>query len=112
MGQNPSDSLVNDMINEVDNDGSGVIQYQDFEKFALRLFQRDSEEEEELTRHIFRIFDHQRCGKVSVEEIQFVLLNLPVKLSEEESTEIVESINSDDLDLKEFRRIIGRKKLS
>ena len=28
MGQNPTDSEVNDMINEVDVDGSGVVEFE------------------------------------------------------------------------------------
>jgi Ca2+-binding EF-hand superfamily protein len=35
MGQNPTDSEVNDMINEVDVEGSGVVEFE--VKFFLRL---------------------------------------------------------------------------
>jgi Ca2+-binding EF-hand superfamily protein len=35
MGQNPTDSEVNDMINEVDVEGSGVVEFE--VKFLLRV---------------------------------------------------------------------------
>ena len=37
MGQNPTDSEVNDMINEVDVDGSGVVEFEEFVNFFSRL---------------------------------------------------------------------------
>ena len=37
MGQNPTDSEVNDMINEVDVDGSGVVEFEEFVNFFCRL---------------------------------------------------------------------------
>ena len=37
MGQNPTDSEVNDMINEVDVDGSGVLDFEEFVVFIKRL---------------------------------------------------------------------------
>ena len=38
MGQNPTDSEVNDMLNEVDVDGTGLIEFEEFVRFAVRLF--------------------------------------------------------------------------
>jgi Ca2+-binding EF-hand superfamily protein len=37
MGQNPTDSEVHDMINEVDVDGSGVVEFEEFVQFIARL---------------------------------------------------------------------------
>ncbi len=36
MGQNPTDSEVHDMINEVDVDGSGVVEFEEFVQFIAR----------------------------------------------------------------------------
>ena len=40
MGQNPTDSQVNDMINEVDVDGSGVVEFAEFVNFFTRLMRQ------------------------------------------------------------------------
>ena len=38
MGQNPTDSEVHDMINEVDVDGSGVVEFEEFVQFIARYW--------------------------------------------------------------------------
>ena len=69
MGQNPTDSQVNDMVNEVpclsfvdnlvvlkekmyllqiDVDGSGNIEFDQFVSFALRLFSQEGDHEREV----------------------------------------------------------------
>ena len=47
MGQNPTDSEVHDMINEVDVDGSGVVEFEEFVQFIARLM-RNSDPENEV----------------------------------------------------------------
>ena len=53
MGQNPTDSEVNDMINEVDVDGSGVLDFEEFLSFVKRLTRNRGDPENEL-REAFR----------------------------------------------------------
>ena len=53
MGQNPTDSEVNDMINEVDVDGSGVLDFNEFLTFVKRLAKNRNQPENEL-RETFR----------------------------------------------------------
>merc|ERR1711953_1016985 len=56
MGQNPTDSEVNDMINEVDVDGSGELDFQEFLSFVRRMTRNRGNPENEL-RETFRRFD-------------------------------------------------------
>ena len=53
MGQNPTDSEVNDMINEVDVDGSGVLDFNEFLTFVKRLAKNRNNPENEI-RETFR----------------------------------------------------------
>ena len=53
MGQNPTDSEVNDMINEVDVDGTGVLDFNEFVSFVRRLIRNRGDAENEL-RETFR----------------------------------------------------------
>ena len=55
MGQNPTDSEVNDMINEVDVDGSGVLDFEEFVVFIKRLTRNRGDPENEL-REAYRRF--------------------------------------------------------
>ena len=69
MGQNPTDSQVNDMINEVDVDGSGVVQFGEFVNFFNRLMRNLNPDNE--VREAFRRYSkdsyfwcHKVCHKV------------------------------------------------
>ena len=48
MGQNPTDSEVNDMINEVDVDGVGTLHFEEFLAFVKRLTRNRGDPENEL----------------------------------------------------------------
>ena len=53
MGQNPTDSEVNDMINELDVEGTGLIEFNQFAKFVIKLDMAEGDQEEE-TLQMFR----------------------------------------------------------
>ena len=53
LGQNPTEAELQDMINEVDQDGSGLIDFPEF----LTLMSRKMHEDAEKMRDEFRVFD-------------------------------------------------------
>ena len=53
LGQNPTDSQVHDMINELDVEGTGLIQFNQFVKFMIKLRSNEGDGEEEV-RQMFR----------------------------------------------------------
>ena len=70
MGQNPTDSEVNDMLNEVDVDGTGLIEFEEFVRFAVRLFCRQGDVDQEV-RELFRrckyyIIIHERFNETEL----------------------------------------------
>jgi calmodulin len=77
LGQNPTEAEVQDMINEVDEDGSGAI---DFGEFLVMMANKmkDSDNEEEL-REAFRVFDRDGNGYISAAEFRHVMTNLGEK---------------------------------
>ena len=55
-------------------------------------------------------FDIEKTGKIPVGEIKFILKNLPVKVSEEDIDTMIKEVDKDgngEIDLKEFKTIIG-----
>uniref|UniRef100_A0A8C7GHT3 Calmodulin n=1 Tax=Oncorhynchus kisutch TaxID=8019 RepID=A0A8C7GHT3_ONCKI len=55
LGQNPTEAELQDMINEVDADGNGTIDFPEFLTMMARKM-KDTDSEEEI-REAFRVFD-------------------------------------------------------
>ncbi|KAL5561846.1 hypothetical protein UlMin_031593 [Ulmus minor] len=55
LGQNPIEAKLQDMINEVDVDGNGTIEFPEFLNLMARKM-KDTDSEEEL-KEAFRVFD-------------------------------------------------------
>merc|ERR1712022_96093 len=57
LGQNPTEAELQDMINEVDADGSGTIDFPDFLNLMARKM-KDTDSEEEI-KEAFKVFDKE-----------------------------------------------------
>ena len=56
-------------------------------------------------------FDVESKGMIDVEEMKFVLKNLPVKVTEDEVEEIIRAVDEDEngeINIEEFRMMIGK----
>lgn len=60
LGQNPSEAELQDMVNKIDADGNGVIDFEEFLTLMARLLNGDGASEEEELQEAFRIFDSGR----------------------------------------------------
>nr|CAG8463080.1 10109_t:CDS:2 [Entrophospora candida] len=87
LGQNPTESELQDMINEVDADGNGTIDFPEFLTMMARKM-KDTDSEEEI-KEAFKVFDKDGNGYISAAELRHVMTNLGEKLSEEEVDEMV-----------------------
>ncbi|XP_039269510.1 neo-calmodulin [Styela clava] len=93
LGQNPSESDLQDMINEVDADGSGSVDFSEFLTMMARKM-KDTDAEEEI-KEAFRVFDKDGNGYISGAELRHVMNNLGEKLTEEEITEMIREADMD-----------------
>uniref|UniRef100_A0A915DZN0 EF-hand domain-containing protein n=1 Tax=Ditylenchus dipsaci TaxID=166011 RepID=A0A915DZN0_9BILA len=93
LGQTPTEEELVEMIKEIDEDGNGTIEFEEFVKMMSAKV-KESENEKEL-REAFQVFDKDNDGFISPHELRFVMLNLGEQLSE---LEVVEMIREADLD--------------
>eukprot|EP01006_Ploeotia_vitrea_P054263 TRINITY_DN67868_c3_g3_i1.p1 TRINITY_DN67868_c3_g3~~TRINITY_DN67868_c3_g3_i1.p1 ORF type:complete len:287 (-),score=53.69 TRINITY_DN67868_c3_g3_i1:150-1010(-) len=93
LGQNPTDAELQDMCNEIDQDGSGTMDFPEF----LTLMSRkmcDTDSEEEI-KEAFRVFDKDGNGFISAAELRHVMTNLGEKLTDEEIDEMIAEADID-----------------
>ncbi|XP_035693466.1 calmodulin-like protein 1 [Branchiostoma floridae] len=110
LGQKPTETELQDMINEVDTDGDGTI---DFTEFLTMMTQKmkDMHKEDEL-RDSFKVFDKDGNGVISAEELRQVMTNLGEKLTDEEVDEMIREADLDgdgQVNFEEFVRMMNDK---
>ncbi|XP_023326248.1 calmodulin isoform X2 [Eurytemora carolleeae] len=71
MGYNPTIEEIRDMVDQVDNDASGSIEFLEF-LLLMGNIMRDQPSEADL-RDVFTVFDKDRSGFVSSSEIKLVM---------------------------------------
>jgi len=93
LGQNSTEAELRDMINEVDSDTNGTIDFHEFLNVMDRKM-KDSDSEEEI-REAFKVFDKDGNGFISAAELRHVMTNLGEKLSDEEVEEMIREADLD-----------------
>lgn len=68
LGQNPTEAELQDMINEVDADGNGTIDFPEFIQLMGRKM-KDTDSEAELM-EAFKVFDKDGNGFISAAEVR------------------------------------------
>uniref|UniRef100_A0A1B6E6U9 EF-hand domain-containing protein n=1 Tax=Clastoptera arizonana TaxID=38151 RepID=A0A1B6E6U9_9HEMI len=111
LGQRPSETELRDMVNEVDRDGNGTIEFNEFLQMMSRKI-KVSDSEAEL-REAFRVFDKDNDGMISSYELRHVMTNLGEKLSDEEVDDMIKEADTDgdgQVNYNEFVSILTSKK--
>ncbi|CAD6447131.1 1f3d4e3a-b56d-4fd1-a0e1-481fe67ab24e [Sclerotinia trifoliorum] len=111
LGQNPSDAEIQDMINEVDVDQSGTVDFDEFLK--MMTTETKGVDFEQEMRSAFKVFDVDGSGTISPEEIYKLMASLGENLSEEEIKSMVKEVDKNgdgSIDYDEFVSFIRDNK--
>ena len=93
IGQNPTDAEVQDMINEVDFDGTGSIEFPAFLTMMAKKISNLNAEDE--IREAFQLFDLDGNGYITRLELKLVMMNLGEKLTDDECDQLVDEADID-----------------
>ncbi|VDI01081.1 Hypothetical predicted protein, partial [Mytilus galloprovincialis] len=93
LGQNPTDIQLKNIIDEVDADGDGTVDFHEFlTMMSKQLSSRDTAGE---IREAFKVFDKDGDGFISVEELREIMGNMGEKMTEEEVDEMIQEVDMD-----------------
>merc|ERR1712025_351329 len=110
LGQNPTDTDLQDMVNEVDTDGNGTIDFTEFiTMMARKMKEVDTDEE---IREAFKVFDKDGNGFISAAEMKQVMINLDEKLTDKEVDEMIREADEDgdgQVSFEEFMKMMTSK---
>lgn len=87
LNQEPTDADVEEMINEVDVNGNGKIEYEEFVIMMNKRIKETDTEEEVI--NAFRVFDKEGNGSISTLELKHIMTTLGDKITEEEIDEML-----------------------
>ena len=88
LGFEPKKDEIKKMINDIDKDGSGTIDFEEFlQMMTAKMGERDSKEE---IMKAFRLFDDDETGKISFKNLKRVAKELGENMTDEELMEMIE----------------------
>ena len=100
------------MIQDVDKDGSGTIDFDEFlSMMTVKMGQRDSKEEMVKA---FRLFDDDETGRISFKNLKRVSKDLGENLTDEELQEMIDEADREgtgEVSLDDFMRIMKKTNL-
>jgi len=108
LGQNPSMNELSDMINEVDQDGNGTVEFAEFVILMTNKVKEMTKEDEIY--EAFMVLDKEKDDFISEKELKYFMRKVAhIKLSSEEAKAMIDFADSDGdglINYDDFRNVI------
>uniref|UniRef100_A0A1I8EZI1 EF-hand domain-containing protein n=1 Tax=Wuchereria bancrofti TaxID=6293 RepID=A0A1I8EZI1_WUCBA len=87
---------IMEMINEVDIDGNGQIE---FTEFCVMMKRMMKETDSEMIREAFRVFDKDGNGVITAQEFRYFMVHMGMQFSEDEVDEMIREVDVDAMNI-------------
>jgi len=107
LGQKPSQHELVAMVQEIDADGNGEIDFPEFLTMMLRKMNEGNPEKELMD--VFTVFDQDGSGTISAEELRAAMKVIGEKLTEEEieqAIKLADASGDGEVDYDEFIQFV------
>lgn len=97
LGQNLDEKTLKGIIDEVDEDGTGLIDFDEFAGLAARFIEPE-EDLDAIARELkeaFRMYDKEAKGYLTTEVLRDILHELDDKLKPDELDQMIDEIDAD-----------------
>ena len=94
MGHNPTEIELQEMIEEVDADKDGAINFEEFVTMMLKTI--TDVEIEEKTIEAFKVFDRDGSGVIRASELRSIMIKLGDPIDEDEADDLIKLAAQED----------------
>ena len=107
MGFRPSKEELQEILLEIDEDGSGEIEFEEFCQLCAKFLIEEPDEETMKTelKEAFRVYDKEANGFITTDQLREIIAELDTRLTKEDLDGIIEEIDEDGsgtMDFDEF----------
>lgn len=94
LGHNPTELEISEMIEEIDHEGTGYVEFDDFLEVVMTK-DLDEEDHELALKEAFKMFDRDGNGYIDADELRLCMMNLGEKLTLDEVEEMIREVDVD-----------------
>jgi len=107
MGFRPSKEELKEILEEIDEDGSGEIEFEEFCQLCAKFLIEEPDEEtmKHELKEAFRVYDKEANGFITTDTLREIISELDTRLTKEDLDGIIEEIDEDGsgtMDFDEF----------
>jgi Ca2+-binding EF-hand superfamily protein len=110
LGFEPKKEEIKKMISDIDKDGNGTIDFNEFlDMMTAKMSDKDTRED---IQKVFNLFDDDQTGKISLRNLKRVAKELGETMSDAELLEMIERADTDtdgEISPDEFYAIMTKK---
>ena len=110
LGQDPTDQDLDDMINEIDQDGNGEIDFDEF--LVLMAMNTQDLTEDAIIVKGFSVFDVDDDGFITIDDLRTMMMSLGEEVDEQQLFEIMSEVDDSGtgrISLSNFKEFICQK---